>query len=348
MDDPEGRRFPWPAWDAVRANGGVDRVGPNGEWVVVDHALAIDVLSRPLELSSAAWRDTPEMSLIATDPPDHGPLRRIVRDVLAPEVVDPLAAQVRAVTRELAETLAARREFDAVSELAEPVTERTAARLLEIDERDLSATGAAGPGERNLHAARPGQLASRAAVTDRIPLEPAEAHKLVRFLWLAGIVTTIRHLAWAMLELDRHAELRGRVAGDAAAARAFLDEVLRLRPPSWYVPRVVSVDTTLGDTRMSAGDGVLVVIGAANRDPAVFEDPNRIVLDRPRSPQRVFGHGPHRCPGARLGKLVAEATIDAVLETMPDYRVLQPDAALRYEDGRDAYGLTELAVAPVP
>lgn len=348
VDDPEVRRHPWPVWDALRAKGGIDRAGPDGEWVVVDHALATDVLARPLEFSSAAWRDGQEMSLIAVDPPEHGPLRRIVRDVLAPEVVDPLAAQVRSVARELAEPLAARREFDAVSELAEPVTERTAARLLEIDERDLKATDGGGPGDRQLGAARPGLLASRAAVTERVPLEPAEAHKLVRFLWLAGIVTTIRNLAWTMYELDRHRELRETVAADRAAARAFLDEVLRLHAPAWYVPRVAIVDTTLGDVRIAAGDGLLVVIGAATRDPAVFEDPHRIALNRPRVPQLVFGHGPHRCPGARLAKLAAEEVLGVVLETMPEYRVLQPEAALRYEDGRDAHGLAELTVAPVP
>jgi cytochrome P450 len=349
LDDPEVRRDPWPSFRDLQRRGGIHRMGRDGAWMVVDHALVADALERPNDFSSCGtWPEPERMSLVAADPPEHGPLRRIVTQLLTPPSVDALGERARAVVRETVEPLATRREVDVAGELAVPVTERTVAGLLELDDADLAAAAAVAPRDHlGPEGARVGALAARAPVAGRIPLDDRATDRMVRILWAAGTVTTPRHITWTVLELDRHPDLREAVAADPAAARAFLDEMLRLHPPELLVRRVAAVDTQLGETHIGAGDLVLLALGAANRDPRVFDDPDRIVLDRPRRPAFAFGHGPHRCPGARLGRHVAEATIDALLDVMPGYRVIQPVAALRVALGRDPHALKSLVIAPV-
>jgi cytochrome P450 len=110
--------------------------------------------------------------------------------------------------------------------------------------------------------------------------------------------------------------------------------------------REVTADARLGDALIPKGARAVLVIGAANRDPERFADPDRVLLDRPPRGNHTFGHGPHRCPGSRLNRHMARAALGALLEAMPDYRVVQPDAALQHV-ASPGHGLAGLAIAPV-
>ena len=127
---------------------------------------------------------------------------------------------------------------------------------------------------------------------------------------------------------------------------AFLDEVVRLHPPEILLHREVTADAPLGDAVIPEGAIVARAIGAANRDPGRFDDPDRIRLDRAPHGTHTFGHGPHRCPGSRLGRHMSRAAMGALLDAMPDYRVVQPDAALHHV-ASPGHGLASLAIAPV-
>jgi cytochrome P450 len=123
-----------------------------------------------------------------------------------------------------------------------------------------------------------------------------------------------------------------------------VDEVIRLHPPEPLLRRVAVEPTDLGQGEVAAGERIDVAVRVANRDPAVFPDPEKVDLSRPVR-HISFGAGPHRCPGARLARVETVAALGALLEVMPGFRVLQPRAALRYL-GTAGTALEELVVAP--
>ncbi|HEV2814498.1 MAG TPA: cytochrome P450 [Solirubrobacteraceae bacterium] len=349
-DDPATVRDPWPGLAALRERGPVHRLR-NGSFLVVDTALIDDALTRPNDFSNRMWRESVDFALLGADPPEHGRVRRLVGPVLGPTGVDPLADHAAAVAREVAEPLAGVSWFDAVRDLAEPVVHATVARLLEIDEEELGRRPSAAPTAKGDPALARSQRAFRGladppGVVERLALDEKARQSLVKLLWFAGTLTTVRHLGWAVLELDRRPELRAEVAGGGRAAEAFLDEILRLHPPELFLRRIAAADVRLGGTLIPSGASVSLAIGAANRDPQRFDEPDRLRLDRPATATHTFGHGPHRCPGARLSRHMARAAVDALLESMPGFRVVQPDAALRYV-ASPGHGLASLAVAPV-
>jgi cytochrome P450 len=351
LADPAVLRDPGPAFAELRAGGPVHRIPRDGSWLVVDTALIDDALTRPTEFSNRMWRDTVDSTLLGADPPEHGPVRRLLTPLLAPSALAPLAEHAATVSRETVDGLAGRGEVDVILEIAEPVVHRTVARLLEIDEAEIgrAAVRVAGEGDPTLGRAERTyqELTERPGVAHRLPLEPAATDSLVKLLWFAGTLTTIRHIGWAVLELDRHPELRADVAAGGDPMDAFLDEMLRLHPPELFLRRVTAADAPLGDRVVPSGSNVLLAIGAANRDPGRFPQPDRVLLDRPHVGNLTFGHGPHRCPGTRLSRHMTRAALAALLEAMPDFRVVQPAAALEHVPS-PGHGLASLAIAPGP
>jgi cytochrome P450 len=110
--------------------------------------------------------------------------------------------------------------------------------------------------------------------------------------------------------------------------------------------RVTTAPVEIGGATVPAGQQVLVGLGAANRDPALVEEPDR--LDVTRSPRRhlAFGHGPHHCLGAPLARLEAEVAFGRLLGRFPDLRLAVPRAELAWSHG-DGLVLRGLAVLPV-
>ncbi len=291
-----------------------------------------------------------DFALLGADPPEHGPVRRLVAPLVGGASADPLAPHAADVAREVCAALAARTWFDAVRDLAEPVVQRTVARLLEIDADELGrkpSEAPTAPGDPTLARSQRALrgLSGRPGVAERLPLGEPARDSLGRLLWFAGTLTTVRHLSWAVLELERHQELRAQVAGGGRPADAFLDEILRLHPPELFLRRVTVSDACLADVVIPSGASVLLAIGAANRDPERFERPDHLLLDRSVTSNHTFGHGPHRCPGTRMNRHISRAVLGALLDAMPDFRVLQPEAALRYVPS-PGHGFAALATAP--
>jgi cytochrome P450 len=137
-------------------------------------------------------------------------------------------------------------------------------------------------------------------------------------LLFGGIETTEGMIANALLHLLDRPDALAAVGEDPSRLDAAIEESLRLEPAAAVVDRYATADALLGGARISAGELVRVSIAAANRDPAVFADPDRLDLDR--SPARghlAFAHGPHVCLGVHLARLEARTGIDAVLHRLP-------------------------------
>jgi cytochrome P450 len=128
--------------------------------------------------------------------------------------------------------------------------------------------------------------------------------------------------------------MRATLLADRTLVEPFVDEILRLHPPEPALPR----------RTVAGAETVSVSVASANRDPEVFPDPDEVDLARPAR-HLTFGAGAHRCPGARLARVGMAAALHAILELVPDFTLLQPAVALRY-NGTERLSLETLVVAP--
>jgi len=124
----------------------------------------------------------------------------------------------------------------------------------------------------------------------------------------------------ALMLLERPREL-ALARADAAALDAAIDESLRLEPAAAVVDRYATADVRLGEAAIARGDLVRISITAANRDPAVFADPDEFDPRRSRRGNLAFAQGPHVCVGVHLARLEARAALGALLRGLPALRL---------------------------
>ncbi|MEU3518029.1 cytochrome P450 [Streptomyces sp. NPDC006654] len=170
------------------------------------------------------------------------------------------------------------------------------------------------------------------AAVARGEIEAEEAVGLAGPLQIGGEAVTHNCGQMLFLALTRP-ELMARLRERPAERGPVLDELLRWIPHRSTVglARIALEDVELADgTRISAGDPVYVSYLAANRDPAVFPDPDRIVPDREPNPHLAFGHGPHYCTGAVLARLQTELLVDTLLDRLAGLRLAVPAEDVRW------------------
>ena len=146
-----------------------------------------------------------------------------------------------------------------------------------------------------------------------------------------GLDTTTSLTALALDHLDAHPELRDRLVADPGLLPTATEEFLRFFSVNETLTRTVARDTELGGQRLCRGDHVMLSWLSANRDPAVFEDPDTVVLDRAPNPHLAFGVGPHRCIGMHMARTMFQVLVRETLARIPDYRVDR--AAIRFYEG---------------
>ncbi len=141
-------------------------------------------------------------------------------------------------------------------------------------------------------------------------------------LFAAGQETTARLLSTSLQTLADRPELQDRLRHHRDLVPTFIEEMLRLESPIKGTFRLARVDTTIGDTKVPAGSTVMVLPGAANRDPREFDHPDELRLDRPNGRQHIaFGHGIHTCAGAPLARAEANVSLQRVLDRTADIRI---------------------------
>lgn len=172
--------------------------------------------------------------------------------------------------------------------------------------------------------ARPGSLPAEAARggAGRDGLDAAEVVANAAVLMFGGIDTTEGLISNAALHLFSDPALAAVVRDDRGLLPAVIEESLRMEPPAAVVDRYAVRDADLGGAPVRAGDLVRVSITGANRDPAVFADPDRFDPYRPDAAEHLaFAHGPHFCFGATLARMEARAALGAVLDRFPGVRL---------------------------
>lgn len=152
-----------------------------------------------------------------------------------------------------------------------------------------------------------GAIASGTVSGRKLTLE--EQVSMTRLLLFGGFTTVNLALSFALFLFATRPGLSAQFQGNTA-----VEELIRLSSPGTYLRRTLTEDTQIAGTPLKAGDQVLLCFGAANRDPALFAQPEEPVFDRNPNPHVGFGFGAHRCAGSLLAKLELQTALQALLE----------------------------------
>ena len=155
-------------------------------------------------------------------------------------------------------------------------------------------------------------------------------------LFAAGQETTVRLIAGAVQRLAERADLQQRLRKERELIPNFIEEMLRLEGPVKGDFRLARVSSVVGGVDIPAGTTIMLMNGAANRDPRVFENPDELQLDRPNSRKHLaFGYGVHACPGAPLARAETRVSLERLFDQLADIRISAshhgPPEARRYE-----------------
>jgi cytochrome P450 len=168
-------------------------------------------------------------------------------------------------------------------------------------------------------------------------------------LFAAGQETTVRLLGAALQVIAERPDLQATLRTQRDRIPNFVEETLRAESPVKGDFRLARVPTTIAGVDIAAGSTVMVLNGAANRDPDRFADPDEFVTDRANARQHVaFGHGVHTCPGASLARAEARVSLERLLDRTADIRVAESehgppgDRRYRYVPTFMLRGLTRL------
>jgi pimeloyl-[acyl-carrier protein] synthase len=314
-------------------------------------------------------------SMLFVDPPDHTRLRTLVNKAFTPAAVERLRPRVEELVAGLLDRAAGTGAMDVVEELAYPLPVTVICELFGVPEADRDRFRAWSRGlvhlldplvaadaleralqarqalrgylgeliaERRAHPAGDLLTALIAAEDQGHQLSEAELVSMCVLLLVAGHETTVNLIANGMLALLRDPQARARLRADPALARSAVEELLRYDSPVQFTSRHALEDLDVGGRRVRAGETVVAVLGAANRDPAQFPDPDRLDLARAPNRHLAFGGGIHFCLGAPLARMEAAVAIPALLARLPGLE-LGPEPPVR----RDTVTLRGLASLPV-
>lgn len=298
---------------------------------------------------------------INVDPPDHTVQRRAMLPYFNPVATKRWEQPIREICARLLDALVGRTECDLAVDYAQCIPSELTALMLGVPAEDAPTFRAwmhdlleVGPTDievlrtttevmsdyiRGLVAARredgAGDDLAAFLLTQEIDGKPIPDDDLVNMLFLlliAGVDTTWSGIGSALLHLATHPEDRRRLAEDPTLIPTATEELLRAYTPV-FVARVAAKHTELGGCPIDAGDWVMLAFNAANRDPAAFENADRVVIDRERNRHAAFGLGVHRCLGSNLARLEMNIAIEAWMARFPEFSLLDP-AAVTFSAGQ--------------
>lgn len=292
------------------------------------------------------------MSFLAMDPPRHDRLRALVSRGFTPRRVSALEPHIRALSRhyldDFADTgscdfirdFAGKLPMDVVSEMiGVPAEDRATLRtwadlVVHREEGVQSLPPAAAQSALRMLQYFTDMLADRrksprddltgALIAAEIDGDRLSDREIIGFLFLmvvAGNETTTKLLGNALYWLWRNPGERDRLCADPLLVPRWVEETLRYDNSTQALARVAASDVELHGEKIRAGDRVVLLIGAANRDERVFPEPDRYDLLRDTSASLSFGQGVHFCLGASLARLEGRVALEEVWKRIPDYEI---------------------------
>ncbi len=153
-------------------------------------------------------------------------------------------------------------------------------------------------------------------------LDDGEILSMLHALVLGGFDTTAGLITSGLVWLDEHRADHDRLRADDALMANAVHEFIRYAPSVVGGARNIMRDIEIGGRTLRDGDRIYLSWAGANRDPAVFENPHELRIDRPNADRNLtFGHGPHRCLGLELARITGRLALSAILRRYPDFRI---------------------------
>ncbi|MGX2996819.1 cytochrome P450 [Streptomyces sp. JNUCC 64] len=318
--------------------------------------------------------------MLYSDAPDHTRLRALLSRAFTPRAVAKLRERISLAVDEVITRAAPAGRLDIVADLARPLPLAVICDLLGVPEEDRAAVSAwSDPVAVAIGNSRIDADESRAAsrsmaemldylrgilTRDDGPPAPHTLRALLAtgiddpdqdfeellansaLLLIAGHETTTHFIGNAALALLNHPEAADRLRERPELLPAAVEELLRYDSPVQLMLRRARHDLELAGRSIAAGQAVLLVCGAANRDPATFPDPDALDFERTGGRHVAFGYGPHFCLGAALARLEGVIVLEALLTRLPDWRL--DGAPPSWQRSLNFRGLTSLEVAFTP
>lgn len=349
-----------------------------GYYVLTKYEDIHEVMQSPDRFSS--WpADTPPtpghnraLIPLEVDDPEHKRYRRLVDPLFRPKAIKVVEESVRQNARQLVDTMLEKREFDFITEFAQPFPSGVFLRLVGMDfdaeRRDFlcrlsetilhtttdgvshgdteAQTAARMNAGKELHDFLSGLYEERvetrgddiishlidAQMSGERKLDRKEILNFAYVMVLAGLDTVTTALGFSFLHLARRPDLQDRLAADPSLIPAAIDELLRYESIV-HMSRTVTQATTIRGTELKPGDRICVALASGNRDEDEFERADEILIDRKPARTLVFGAGTHRCLGVNLARLELSVAFEEILSRIPRFSVPK-NARLRAYGGQ--------------
>jgi len=305
------------------------------------------------ELRALMFPEVP--SVINSDPPEHARYRGLLNRGFTPREMGKLEGRIREITTQLVDGILARgRTTDLVADLTVPLPVTVIAELLGVDRtrhgdfkrwsdafvnqarrdapiepmlaamREFNAYFAAEIERRRSDPSD--DLISQLVHADTAEgrLSPLELLQFVRLLLVAGNETTTNLIGNAVIALLDHPAELARLRTEPALLQNAVEEALRYDPPVQGLPRLTTAEVELGGEKIPAGARVMLMIGAANRDPERWPEPDRFDVGRDTTGHLGFGFGIHYCLGSHLARLESRVALEAIVTRLANLRLAGP------------------------
>ena len=289
---------------------------------------------------------------ITADPPEHMPFRRLILPFFSPHAVEGQIPYTRALCHSLIDGFIEKGEADAAAGYAQQITPRVIAHVLGIDPgraddfvdwvRGLLEFGQTQPEMRIKYRgiirdffqemvaerrANPGDDAISTLIRAEVDGKKLDDYKVVGvcvLLLVAGIDTTWSSISSSLLHFATHPQDRARMRAEPELLPTAVEELLRFHSPV-TMARKVTEPVEMDGVEMVPGDRVLLNFPSANRDPAVFERPEEVQLDRKRNRHIAFGLGIHRCAGSNLARMEMQVALRVWFDRIGEFELADPD-----------------------
>jgi cytochrome P450 PksS len=315
-----------------------------------------------------------ERTMIDLDPPDHTRLRQLVHKAFTPRLIEQMRERVQTLANELLDAVSRKGEMDLIRDYALPLPMTISTEILgvPIQDRDkfhkwskvivsvdqFNANWRVIPAmwkfnrylrrffkvrRDDLRDDLVSALIQGEEMGDR--LSEDELLAMVFLLLVAGHETTVNLIGSGMLELLQHPDQMERLRRDPSLIKSAVEELLRYTAPVFMsTERYAREGAPIHGVTIPRGEMALGVIGSANRDETVFENPDTLDIAREPNKHLSFGHGIHYCLGAALARLEAQIAINTLLERMPRLRMKGSPESLRWRRSLILRGLEALPV----
>ncbi len=315
--------------------------------------------------------------MLFLDPPDHTRLRTLASAAFTPARVERLRSHIQDIADSLIDGLVSKRSMDLVADFAAPLPAIVTAEMLGVPVADheklknwsadfaemlgnfqhnpdrfprvLSSVESMGAyfrsamKEQRVHP-RDGLIhAMMTAEVDGSKLSEEEIVANLIVTMVGGQETTTNLIGNGMVTLLRNRSEMERLRADSSIIHPAVEELLRYESPSQHTARVAPEDLEMGGMQIRKRQAVIAVMGAANRDPERFPDPDRLDLTRPDNRHLAFGWAAHFCFGAPLARIEGQIAFETLLRRLPNL-ALKPDAPLTWRHNLGLRGLTAVPV----